>query len=185
MNPRILPSGAVWRSAFWFEPKKSLWPGSHSPVDCPTPHRLKKVQAHNIGDVEGVRLVGSVPGRHRREEMHKWGHLKLRRLTRELARSDMGASSAGAAAGGGSKLVGDTTDILLAQCSSIGTLGPEANWFASFKESLAGGDEVRSGGLKFVWPTAEAIRTSHRGYSSGGSIPFNEATYHKQKWIRG
>lgn len=33
--------------------------------------------------------------------------------------------------------------------------------------------------IKLVWPSVEAIRTSNRGYSNGGSIPFNEKTYAK------
>lgn len=149
------------------------------------------MQAHDIGDVNGIRLVGSVPGRHRKESKAKWGHMKLRSLARCNLRSadDYDESEAGAAAAAAPPRVGsirgERADFLVAQCSSIGSLGPEAKWLTTFKQSMAGGEDGRSGGMKFVWPTVEAVRTSSLGYSSGGSIPFAEATYRKQLWLRG
>jgi hypothetical protein len=135
-----------------------------------------------------------VPGGHDGANMRKFGHLKLQDLAsaamqRSLSR-DGGAAASALGSGGGVGSAGES-DVVIAQCSSIGSLGPADRWWeTNLRRSLCAiGDGVGGTGvdskcpIKLVWPSVEAVRTSTEGYANGLSIPFSEKNYARQGWI--
>jgi len=64
-----------------------------------------------------VRLVASIPGRHKGEEKFKWGHFKFRKLLKE------------------SKFYSENSDHFIGQFSSIGSL--TESWIKEFLQSLS------------------------------------------------
>ena len=119
-----------------------------------------------------ARIVASVPGRHVGNAMNAWGHMKLRR---ELSKR---------------RFEHVTTDWdVLAQFSSIGSLGPEASrWLTGeFLVSLASTSSLqplRRPSLKLVFPSVENVRQSLEGYPAGGSLPYSSKTALKQQYLR-
>lgn len=101
--------------------------------------------------------------------MDKFGHLSLARLLRDRTVPDPG-----------------TRRLLLAQCSSIGSLGDrkEAWLFSQFLRSLQGGKESQSARLFLIYPCVEDVKMSLEGYSAGDSLPYQEATAKRQPWLR-
>mmetsp|Transcript_34404 Transcript_34404/g.58284 ORF Transcript_34404/g.58284 Transcript_34404/m.58284 type:complete len:1120 (-) Transcript_34404:101-3460(-) len=111
-----------------------------------------------------VRLIGSAPGWHRGNQLHLFGHAKLRSiLGDEKFSSDFDESN------------------VVAQFSSLGSLSQK--WLADFKKSMSAGKKTLNDcadskmnissveKLQIIWPTVEEVRTSLEGYAAGGSIP--------------
>ncbi|VDP12462.1 unnamed protein product [Heligmosomoides polygyrus] len=127
--------------------------------------RIRNCDFSEVSD----RLVFSVPGYHPSDRMDKFGHLSLARLLRDRTVPDPG-----------------TRRLLLAQCSSIGSLGDrkEAWLFSQFLRSLQGGKESQSARLFLIYPCVEDVKMSLEGYSAGDSLPYQEATAKRQPWLR-
>jgi len=125
-------------------------------------HRFKSADLRQFDFSKAqVRLVGSVPGYHRgAPAMHKWGHLKLRRLLQnETFKAEFSGSP------------------VVCQFSSLGALTPK--WLAEFNASLCAGctpdgTPLAPGPSQLIWPTVEDVRCDLMGYAAGGSIPGNE-----------
>ncbi|WKY04967.1 hypothetical protein Q1695_005738 [Nippostrongylus brasiliensis] len=115
------------------------------------------------------RLVFSVPGYHQFDRMNKFGHVSLARLLRNRPPPDP-----------------DARHLLVAQCSSIGSLGEkkEAWLYSQFLQSLLGGKTSQSARLFLVYPCVEDVRHSLEGYSAGDSLPYQESTAKRQPWLR-
>ncbi|KAF4979872.1 hypothetical protein FZEAL_4006 [Fusarium zealandicum] len=102
-------------------------------------------------------LIASVPGRHNVHDMSEtsWGWAALKRCLQHVPCKDHGESQ------------------VVAQVSSIATLGAKDDWllktlfepFSRCKNQSLGRPK-----FKVVFPTADEIRRSLDGYSSGGSI---------------
>ncbi|CAM9922802.1 unnamed protein product, partial [Discosporangium mesarthrocarpum] len=113
-------------------------------------------------------LVPSVPGRHRGEALHKYGHMRVRSLLQ-------GEAFAGRVR---------EKDMVSAQFSSLATVTGKG-WLDELVASFMA-EKGKPGGasatgftakdrLRLVWPTAEAVRTSLRGWASGSSMPCSSA----------
>ena len=126
---------------------------------------IEKVVKHEMSDVT-VRLIASVPGYHKGQQMYKWGHLKMRKVLGQIKSKSM---------------IHDWP--LIAQFSSIGSLGKTANvWLESeWKQSFTLSPE--STPLSMVYPTVENVRTSLEGYSAGKSIPYSSKTCKNQLYL--
>ena len=114
-------------------------------------------------------LIPSVPGRHRANEMHEYGYLKLRKAVIQHA------------------VQSQTSSPILCQFSSIGSLN--GKWLSQFLSCLDSStarsfdpvkesDKKKSKGssdfasrMKIVWPSVEEVRTCVEGYDGGGAIP--------------
>ena len=126
---------------------------------------IGKVLKHEMSNVT-VRLIASVPGYHRGDHMHKWGHLKMRRVLGQIKSKSL------------------TKDWpFIAQFSSIGALGKSANvWLENeWKQSFTQSSD--STPLSMVYPTVENVRTSLEGYSAGKSIPYSSRTCKNQLYL--
>ena len=129
---------------------------------------LQLIRAYDFSTAYCV-LVPSVPGRHRANDMHEYGYLKLRKaVIQHTARSQ-------------------TISPLLCQFSSIGSLN--GKWLSQFLSCLESStarsfdpvkesDKKKSKGtpdfasrMKIVWPSVEEVRTCVEGYAGGGAIP--------------
>lgn len=169
-------------------------------------------------DFSGVRgaLVASVPGRHPAAvedgERTLWGWAALRRALRDVpVRAGKGAgewaagslgggkSNAGEGGAGGS---GSSRSEIVAQVSSIATLGPTDAWLrGTFFEALSTGAELESVGggedksrqkqvprrstphFRVVFPTPPEIRNSLDGYAAGASIHTKIASAQQAKQL--
>jgi tyrosyl-DNA phosphodiesterase-1 len=78
---------------------------------------------------------------------------------------------------------------IVAQISSIATLGPTTKWLSNFQSVLAHSSHSKSTTtsrapkFNIVFPTAEEIRTSLDGYASGGSIHMKVQSAQQQKQL--
>ena len=130
-----------------------------------------------------VFLIGSISGRVIGNEKVKFGHLKLRKVL-----SSFGPSSS---------LV-DSNWPVIAQFSSIGSLGPKPEtWLCSeFLSSLAttcrDGNSVaklsnsmaKLPNLKLIFPSVDDVKKSLEGYQAGNSLPYSYKTAIKQLYLK-
>ena len=119
-----------------------------------------------------VSNINHYTGRHKGVEKFKWGHFKFRKLLKE------------------SKFHSENSDHFIGQFSSIGSL--TESWIKEFLQSLSTSNEKTSDYdfkkemkslFHLIYPSANQIRMSKFGYSSGSSFPYYEKTHSKQKWI--
>lgn len=92
----------------------------------------------------GCHLVTSVPGYHRGNAIHRFGHMRMRSLLNNNSKS--------------------STRSLICQFTSIGVLSLsflQKELFQSFGWNASG---------KLIWPTLEEVQNSVIGYASGGTI---------------
>lgn len=116
---------------------------------------VEKLEQHDFSAVKAA-LIASVPGRHEiRDETQEtqWGWAALKHALQNVS-------------------VQEGESEIVAQISSIATLGPTDAWLRktlldSLKASKNKSNEI---GFKVVFPTADEIRRSLDGYESGGSI---------------
>ncbi|MEW5312335.1 MAG: hypothetical protein WDW38_003976 [Sanguina aurantia] len=127
-------------------------------------HMLQLVKGHDFSAARAA-LLTSVPGYHKADRMHRYGHLRVRALLAQQPDLIPIAQEA----------------PLVAQFSSIGSIDEKwllEEWGPSFAASLqpAVGTPVpapaklQPGHLCFVWPTVEEVRESFEGWGAGGSI---------------
>lgn len=114
-----------------------------------------------------------MPGGHRETPRgHDWGHPKLGRL---LAQH--------------SAPIDDACPVV-AQCSSIGTLGPTVQaWVQtdivnSMRRDAAPLGVRRLPAFRLVFPSYANVRASHDGLLGGGGLPYRRAVDAKQTWLR-
>ncbi|KAK7075083.1 tyrosyl-DNA phosphodiesterase 1 [Halocaridina rubra] len=116
-----------------------------------------------------VFFVGSVPGYHTGEHKDKWGHMKVRKIMRQHATSWKSSLP------------------IIAQCSSIGSLGKDARSWLSGELGLsltgAAGMCTSLPLMKVVYPSEEDIRTSSQGWCGGSCLPYSSETHAKQEWL--
>jgi tyrosyl-DNA phosphodiesterase-1 len=73
---------------------------------------------------------------------------------------------------------------VVCQASSMGSFGVKCGWLNEFKESLSAAKnrlDCIDPEINLVFPTVENVRDSLDGWNSGGSIPFKNEYYIKQK----
>ncbi|XP_064403592.1 tyrosyl-DNA phosphodiesterase 1-like isoform X2 [Halichondria panicea] len=134
----------------------------------------KWIRNHDMSSAR-VRLIASVPGAHTGSSMHKWGHLKLRKVLSEFV-SESGV---------------DEHWPVVGQFSSIGSLGPGSNWLcAEWLQSLSSSFTTRgclsqkNPDLKLIFPSVDNVRRSLEGYIAGGSIPYSVQNAQKQLYLK-
>lgn len=115
-----------------------------------------------------------MPGGHREAagRGHDWGHPRVGRL--------LGQHCAPV----------DDAAPIVAQCSSIGSLGPSVqSWCMadvanSFRRDSAPLGLRRLPGFRLVYPSYANVRASHDGLLGGGCLPYRRAINLKQPWLR-
>ncbi|XP_063223988.1 probable tyrosyl-DNA phosphodiesterase isoform X2 [Bacillus rossius redtenbacheri] len=126
-------------------------------------------------DFSAVRVcfVSSVPGTHRGAELERWGHRRLGALLRRHV--------AGAADG--------RWDVV-AQCSSVGSLGPEPESWAcgELRASMAqraGASLALQSAPQFrvIYPSFRNVASSCDGLLGGSCLPYSMKTHQKQTWF--
>ena len=140
---------------------------------------IKTIQRHNMSSAK-VFLIGSVPGRHRETARSSYGHLKLRRVL----------------AGAYGPPPKAATWPVVAQFSSVGSLGPDASkWlYGQFISSMSQISTVNALAgqhlllqkppLKCIFPTVENVRLSLDGYFSGANLPYSSTLEKRQTYLR-
>ncbi|GMH40675.1 hypothetical protein BSKO_08579 [Bryopsis sp. KO-2023] len=120
------------------------------------------VNAHDFSSAR-VKLVASVPGYHKGEDLERYGHMRLRQILRS-ERFDSKFHRA----------------PVICQFSSMGSL--DAKWVTQeFHSSVGCGKSVAGGelqmppkdaaGMQIVWPRVSEVRESIEGWAAGYSIP--------------
>nr|XP_027217443.1 probable tyrosyl-DNA phosphodiesterase [Penaeus vannamei] len=114
-------------------------------------------------------FVGSSPGYHAGEHKDKWGHMKARKAIRQHGSSW-------------------TSSVpIIAQCSSIGSLGKDAkSWLSGeLGMSLTGAPGVCASVPKVnvIYPSEDDVRNSSEGWMGGSCLPYNSGTHDKQTWL--
>lgn len=116
----------------------------------------------------GVALVGSVPGRHKGDDLDRFGHMRLRAVLSKHMHTDRADE---AAAG--------RDAVAICQFSSLGSVA-EAWLLNEFGQTLmtrrrkdGHGDRVMadSGEIQLVYPTVNQVEQSSEGLQAGTSIP--------------
>jgi tyrosyl-DNA phosphodiesterase 1 len=116
---------------------------------------IEELFKYDFSQVRGA-LVASVPGRQGVEiepRATSWGWPGLKNVLNLVPVQD------------------EVAEIVL-QISSIASLGPTDKWLNMFLKALCSSNSVKVGKIKprIVFPTAEEIRRSLNGYSSGSAI---------------
>ncbi|KAI6651995.1 Tyrosyl-DNA phosphodiesterase 1-like isoform X1 [Oopsacas minuta] len=125
---------------------------------------IEKILKHEMQNIT-VRLIASIPGYHKGSELQKWGHLKMKRVLQQIKSKEVKSDWP-----------------LIAQFSSIGSLGKSPEWLESeWKQSFTHSSSHTP--LSIVFPTVENVRTSLEGYSAGKSIPYNSKTCKNQLYL--
>ncbi|XP_029713735.2 probable tyrosyl-DNA phosphodiesterase isoform X2 [Aedes albopictus] len=133
---------------------------------------VARIQKTDFSEVN-VFLVASVPGGHLNTPKGPlWGHPRMGYL--------LGKHSAPI----------DDTCPLVAQSSSIGSLGPNPqSWvlsevMASFRRDSAPIGLRRVPAFKMIFPSFSNVRNSHDHLLGGGCLPYMKATHDKQLWLK-
>ncbi|XP_063700081.1 probable tyrosyl-DNA phosphodiesterase [Culicoides brevitarsis] len=132
--------------------------------------RLRKTDFSSVN----VCFVASVLGSHRDipNRGPPWGHPRLGYLLGKHAAP-----------------IDDSAGIV-AQCSSIGSLGPNLNsyiaaeWSQSFRRDSAPLGIRRVPQFKLIYPTYNNVKGSHDDMMGGGCLPYSRAVNEKQPWLR-
>lgn len=114
---------------------------------------VEELSKYDFSAVKGA-LVASVPGRYRPNSSRPWGWLNMKKALGQIPTQDGKA------------------DVMV-QISSIATLGGKDTWLRDtfFNAlSISKSSLARKPNFKVVFPSADEIRRSVAGYSSGGSI---------------
>lgn len=114
---------------------------------------VEELSKYDFSAVRGA-LIASVPGRYRPNSPRSWGWLNLKNVLGQVPAQDGKA------------------DVVV-QISSIATLGAKDTWLRDtfFKTlSVSKSNLARKPDFKVVFPTADEVRKSVDGYTSGGSI---------------
>ena len=125
-----------------------------------------------------VFFVSSVPDAHKGAELNRWGHRQVASILRANVPTPAEPASC----------------PLLAQCSSIGSMGPTADtWLTGefgrslsackSKHGLPTAGAGRSGPMYVVYPSKRDVFRSHDGVFGGGCLPYAGKTAAKQPWL--
>ena len=128
---------------------------------------VKELAGYDFSSIRAA-LVASVPGRHDKAEA-QWGWAALRRTLQAVPCASVDGGKA----------------TVVVQISSIATLGAKNTWlqqtlFDAMRQSPQG---LKKPEFKIVFPTADEIRASLDGYSSGGSIHTRIQSAQQQKQL--
>ncbi|TPX31855.1 hypothetical protein SmJEL517_g04915 [Synchytrium microbalum] len=135
------------------------------------PSWCKLIKEYDLSPCRAV-LIGSIPGRHKNGDLHKWG---IGRMANVL--KDVGSEAEGS---------------IIAQYSSMGSLGSNDEWLKeTFRRALSQSTTLNSGilakqasrlpDLKLVYPTVEDILTSLEGVDGGESVRLSGENWSKQR----
>lgn len=132
--------------------------------------RLRKTDFSSVN----VFFVASVPGGHRDipNRGPPWGHPRVGYL--------LGKHAAPI----------DDSAALVAQSSSIGSLGPNvsayctAEWANSFRRDSAPLGIRRVPQFKMIYPSYNNVKNSHDDLIGGGCLPYRRAGNEKQPWLK-
>ncbi|KAG4076331.1 hypothetical protein HA402_005774 [Bradysia odoriphaga] len=120
-----------------------------------------------------VFFVASVPGGHRETPHgHQWGHPKVGRILSKHCPP-----------------IDDNCPIV-AQCSSIGSLGPNVqSWIGndivnSFRKDQAPAGLRKIPQFKLIYPSFSNVKNSHDDLLGGGCLPYRKAVNEKQHWLK-
>ena len=177
--------------ALWVSPKLRPAPNDDNP-DSETGFRanlVKYLRFYNIGlideyirslercDFSAVNafFVSSVPDSHKAGEMNGWGHRQVASILRKHL-----------------SLGEERRWPLVMQCSSIGSLGANADvWLkGDLGRSLAATSDDNKVGekkcpeVKFIYPSKRDVFGSYDGVFGGGCLPYSEKTHWKQPWLQ-
>ncbi|KAI8053022.1 tyrosyl-DNA phosphodiesterase I [Syncephalis plumigaleata] len=121
-----------------------------------------------------AKLIASVPGYHQGRQLDRWGHMQLRAALADCVTPRESSES-----------------YLVAQFSSIGSLGAQPSWLIDeFGRSLSAQRANSSSRskeasealpLKLIYPTCQQVETSFEGIEAGYSLPFDGKNYAAQK----
>ncbi|XP_014207035.1 probable tyrosyl-DNA phosphodiesterase [Copidosoma floridanum] len=176
----------------WMSPHLPRLPDSANPSDGESPTNFKKhfreylvayknakmVEWENIvkkADFSSVNVffVASVPGSHKGSSLNMWGHRKLGYILSEHAILPPDAPQW----------------TIIAQCSSIGNLGPNFNsWIQPNIVSSMVREKAK--GLKsdpnfhFVYPTLRNYEESFDCRKGTCCLPYSRKSHEKQQWIK-
>lgn len=93
-----------------------------------------------------VDVIASVPGRHIKDNIDSWGHMRLRRCLESIeCRGDVG--------------IRDTRSKLVMQFSSMGTFGKDEKYLIELSQSMS----LKSGShadIQLIWPSLQNVRDS-------------------------
>lgn len=121
-----------------------------------------------------VFFVASVPGGHRETPRgYDWGHARVGHLlSRHCATID-------------------ETAPVVAQSSSIGSLGPNVHtWIMSdvansFRRDGRAVGIRRLPAFRMIYPSFANVKASHDDLMGGGCLPYRKAINDKQTWLKG
>nr|CAD7194536.1 unnamed protein product [Timema douglasi] len=139
------------------------------------PQLQEWVTAVRETDFSAIRVcfIASVPSTHRGPEFEKWGHRRLASLLKKHVTAPV-----------------DSSWNILAQCSSIGSLGPEPEaWMCGeLRSSMAqrAGASIALQSLpqfKVIYPSFRNVASSIDGLLGGGCLPYSMKTHTKQAWF--
>ncbi|XP_046686280.1 probable tyrosyl-DNA phosphodiesterase [Homalodisca vitripennis] len=124
-----------------------------------------------------VFFVASTPGSHKGVDSDKWGHAKLSSLLKRHVQITPKSSSP------------PPSWQIIAQCSSIGSLGPQPTaWFCGeVKQAMSGGMGLAlqsAPPIRLVYPTFDNVAGSYDGLLGGGCLPYSKKTHEKQPWLQ-
>ena len=135
---------------------------------------IEVIKNCDVSDMDNIRLIGSVPGRHAGYSLNSWGHMKLRSVLKSSLKPV------------------DSNWPVIGQFSSIGSLGTSPDkwlcgeWLTSLSAcnvSKVFGQSAKQAPLKLIFPTVDNVRCSLEGYPAGASLPYSSANEKKQKWL--
>lgn len=133
---------------------------------------IARIRKTDFSEVN-VFLVASVPGGFRETPKgHPWGHARLGSL---LSKHSFPI---------------DETIPIVAQSSSIGSLGPNVqSWILSDIVNSLRKDSAPLGirrvpPFKMIYPSFENVKNSHDGMLGGGCLPYSKKVNDKQPWLK-
>ncbi|XP_048512282.1 LOW QUALITY PROTEIN: probable tyrosyl-DNA phosphodiesterase [Athalia rosae] len=175
----------------WISPHLPQLPESANPSDGESPTGFKRdferyLQKYNLPDLiewtyavrradfseVNVFFVASVPGNHKDAEFNSWGHRKLSTVLSQHAFLPPNAPEW----------------PIVAQCSSIGSLGPNYESWLS-REIVPAMTREKNQGIKshprfqFVYPSINNYKCSFDMRKGACCLPYGLATHQKQQWI--
>ncbi|GMT24088.1 hypothetical protein PFISCL1PPCAC_15385, partial [Pristionchus fissidentatus] len=123
---------------------------------------------NSLFDFTVNRIVFSVPGYHKGEEMNLVGHKSVRDILKKARANDQNGRK-----------------TLICQSSSIGSLGARPSvWLGDeFTLSMRGGRDPTGTQCWMIYPTKEDVENGVDGKAGGGSLPYSKATAEKQEWL--
>ncbi|XP_015521405.1 probable tyrosyl-DNA phosphodiesterase [Neodiprion lecontei] len=175
----------------WISPHLPRLPDSANTSDGESPTGFKKdferyLQKYNLPDltewVQAIRkadfsdvkvfFVASVPGNHKDAEHNAWGHRKLSTILSQHVTLPPNAPEW----------------PIIAQCSSIGSLGPNYESWLS-KEIIPAMCREKNQGLKshprfqFIYPSINNYKNSFDMRKGACCLPYGLTTHQKQQWL--